>query len=211
MTDEARIEFFYDLSSPWTYFAFTNIHSILKRTGAGIQWRPILVGGIFNAVNQSVYAARERQAEPKNLSAKDRFSGLALKYWAEYSGIKMDFPNKYHPARSVHAMRFCTVLEDEQGHLFEFSRRAFAAYFVEARNLDDPEVLVQIANDAGLNGEEIREQSVSVEIKQRLRDNTDEVISRGAFGSPTIFVDRTKMYFGNDQLPLVEFALNKSP
>lgn len=210
MTDEPRIEFFYDLSSPWTYFAFRNIQAILKRTGAGILWRPILVGGIFNAVNQSVYATRERQAAQQPPTPKDKFSGRALKYWAEYSGIKMNHPNQYHPARSVHAMRFCTVLEDNQEDLFEFSTRTFAAYFIEARNLDDPKVLVAIADEAGLRGEEIREKSTKDEIKQRLRKSTEEAISRGAFGSPTIFVDRTNMYFGNDQLPLVEFALDKS-
>ncbi len=211
MTPDPRIEFFYDLSSPWTYFAFTNIQAILRRTGAEIRWRPILVGGIFNAVNQEVYATRERLAERNEHSPKDRFSGLTLRYWAEYSGIEMDFPSKFHPARSVHAMRFCTALETQQDHLFAFSKRAFAAYFTEVRNLDDPNVLVAIANETGLQGEEILEKSVSGKTKQKLRDNTDEVISRGAFGSPTIFVDRTKIYFGNDQLPLVEFALKRAP
>jgi 2-hydroxychromene-2-carboxylate isomerase len=57
----------------------------------------------------------------------------------------------------------------------------------------------------------MRAESQTDAVKARLRANTDEVIARGGYGSPTIFVDTTKMYFGNDQLPLVEFALNRSP
>jgi 2-hydroxychromene-2-carboxylate isomerase len=51
--------------------------------------------------------------------------------------------------------------------------------------------------------------SVRDEVKARLRGNTDELIARGGYGSPTIFVDGQDMYFGNDQLPLVEAALRR--
>ena len=44
-------------------------------------------------------------------------------------------------------------------------------------------------------------------IKDQLKANTDEVMARGGFGSPTIFLDKTDMYFGNDRLPLVREAL----
>ncbi|MDU1692879.1 MAG: DsbA family protein, partial [Bradyrhizobium sp.] len=53
------IEFFFDCSSPWTYLAFHNIQPLAKEFGVDIVWRPILVGGIFNTVNPSVYAQRE--------------------------------------------------------------------------------------------------------------------------------------------------------
>ena len=56
----ARIEFFYDLSSPWTCLAFHNLDGVTARTGASVRLRPILVGGVFNAVNPAVYAAREQ-------------------------------------------------------------------------------------------------------------------------------------------------------
>ena len=50
--------------------------------------------------------------------------------------------------------------------------------------------------------------SQDADIKQRLRDNTQEVIDRGGFGSPTMFVNKSEMYFGNDQLPLVRLAMS---
>ena len=62
----AQLTFFYDLSSPWTYLAFNNVQEVIVETQATVSWRPFLVGGVFNAVNQSVYAARSNQRTPKS-------------------------------------------------------------------------------------------------------------------------------------------------
>ena len=59
MTATPDLEFFYDCSSPWTYFAFTRIIPLTEKLQVPVRWRPILVGGVFNAVNQEVYAARD--------------------------------------------------------------------------------------------------------------------------------------------------------
>ena len=122
----------------------------------------------------------------------------------------MNFPSPHHPVKSVHAMRFCCALEDDQAALFAFAGAAFEAYFGEARNLDDPAVLVEVANGCGLDGAALAAQSQTDAVKGRLRASTDEAIARGAFGSPTMFVDRERMFFGNDQLPLVRQALAES-
>ena len=60
-----KLEFFYDLYSPWTYVAFNNVQPILESTGAPVIWRPFLVGGVFNAVNPGVYEARAEPMNPK--------------------------------------------------------------------------------------------------------------------------------------------------
>lgn len=193
-----RVEFFYDLSSPWTRLAFHNFREGIKGRDVAVAWRPFLVGGVFNAVNQSVYESR---ANPDN--PKFRLSFVWLKEWARLAGLRMNFPSPHHPVKSVHAMRFCCALEDRPGDLLTFSEAAFEAYFGDARNIDDPAVLEEIANACGLDGAALRAASGSDAVKARLRGNTDEAIARGAYGSPTIFVDGAYMYFGNDQLPLV--------
>ena len=180
----ARVEFFFDLSSPWTCLAFHNLPGVLERTGTTAVYRPILVGGVFNAVNPAVYAARE-QADNRRL----QHSWKILKDWARLADVPMNFPSRWHPAKSIAAMRFCSALEEDQAALVRFVRGAFASYFDRQENLDDPAVLAAV--------------------KARLRANTDEVIARGGYGSPTIFVDKDDMYFGNDQLPLVEAALKR--
>jgi 2-hydroxychromene-2-carboxylate isomerase len=201
---EARVEFFYDLSSPWTYLAFTNLTGVLERTGTDALLRPILVGGVFNAVNQSVYAAREATD-----NRKLKHSWRVLKDWAALAGVEMNFPSQWHPAKSVNAMRMACALADNQQALWNFTKAAFESYFGRQENLDDPDVLVAVANGVGLDGESLRTKSQTDEVKALLRANTEEVIERGGYGSPTMFIDKTRMYFGNDQLPLVEFALKE--
>lgn len=199
-----RLEFFFDLSSPWTYLAFTNVQAIIARSGAAATFRPILVGGVFNAVNQGVYAARE-QADNRKL----QHSWKVLGDWARLAGVPMNFPSRWHPAKSVNAMRFAAALEDDQSALIAFSRAAFESYFGAQDNLDDPDILEAAAVAAGLDGAAIRAAAGSDAVKARLRANTDEVIARGGYGSPSMFVDGDDMYFGNDQLPLVEAALRR--
>ena len=200
----SRVEFFFDLSSPWTCLAFHNLPGLLERTGATVVYRPILVGGVFNAVNPAVYAARE-QVDNRRM----QHSWKVLKDWARLAGVPMNFPSQWHPAKSVNAMRFAAALEDDQPALARFARGAFASYFDRQENLDDPEVLEAVANAEGLDGAAIRAAAGTDAVKARLRANTEEVVARGGYGSPTIFVDGTDMYFGNDQLPLVEAALTR--
>ena len=109
-------------------------------------------------------------------------------------------------------MRMACTLADDMPGLVEFSRGAFQSYFGAQENLDDSEVLIAVANAAGLDGAAMWEAAQTDAVKALLRANTEEVIARGGYGSPTMFVDGTHMYFGNDQLPLVEAALlSKSP
>lgn len=198
----AEIEFFFDLSSPWTRLAFHNIQPIVRETGASIIWRPFLVGGVFNVVNPTVYASRAEADNPKH-----RNTFKWLKDWARLADVPMNFPSSHHPLKSVRAMRACCALEDDQAALFRFAEAAFDAYFRSQMNLDDAEVLARVADGAGFDGAALLRRSEEDEIKSRLRANTQAVIDRGGFGSPSIFVNKTDLYFGNDQLPIVRLAI----
>ena len=198
----AKLSFFYDLSSPWTYLAFNNIQPILADTGAEVSWRPFLVGGVFNAVNQSVYAARSNPTDPKVIH-----NFTWLHEWARLAKLPLDFPTGHHPVKSVLPMRACCALESDQPVLQQFTKAAFDAYFADGENIDDPDVIVKIANSLGLNGRDLIEEAGKQIVKDRLRANTEEAIAKGAYGSPTMIVDDGQLYFGNDQLPLVGQAL----
>lgn len=201
------VEFYFDLSSPWTCLAFHNIQPIIRDNAAKIIWKPFLVGGVFNAVNQDVYAAREN---PDNRKFVHSFR--VLKDWAAMAGLPMNFPSEHHPVKSVHAMRVCCALEEDQDALRRFATAAFDAYYGDQRNLDDPAVLMEIANAIGMDGAALAAQTQEQPIKDRLRANTEEAIARGAFGSPSIFVpfgEGERLYFGNDQLPLVNWAIKQ--
>jgi len=198
----AHLEFFYDLSSPWTYLAFNNIQPILAETGAEVTWRPFLVGGVFNAVNPSVYQARAEPMDPKIVH-----NYRWLHEWARVADLPLVFPSAHHPVKSVLAMRACCVLEQDQPTLQRFSKAAFDAYFARSENIDEPNVIQAIAEACNVDGAALVGRSAEQPIKDQLRANTEEAISRGAYGSPTMLLGDA-LYFGNDQLPLVQAALS---
>ena len=199
----AHLEFFYDLSSPWTYLAFNNVQRVLEDTSATVRWRPFLVGGVFNAVNPGVYEARAHPMDPKVVH-----NFTWLHEWARLAGLPLNFPTEHHPVKSVLAMRVCCALEDDQPALHRFSHAAFNAYFADGENIDAPEVLAKVADQCGLDGQALVAQTAEQPIKDQLRDNTEEAIKKGAYGSPTMFVGNA-LYFGNDQLPIVAAALSQ--
>ncbi len=196
----AQLEFFFDCSSPWTYLAFHRIEAVCLEANAELVYRPILVGGVFNAVNQSVYQQRANP-DPRKLRqyAKD------LKDWVRYVGIDIGSPPVF-PVNSVKAMRGC-LLAEESDCLREYARAVFEAYWGALRDISQDDVLREIAQGVGLDPTEYFEHIAKSETKAWLRGNTDELIERGGFGSPTMFVDGDDMYFGNDRLPLVSRAL----
>jgi 2-hydroxychromene-2-carboxylate isomerase len=198
------IEFFFDCSSPWTYLAFHNIQPLAAEFGAAITWRPILVGGIFNTVNPSVYEGR---ANP--VPVKARYSGKDLQDWARVAGLKIKMPPSVFPVNSVKAMRMCLVLEP-QGKLVPFATAVFEAYWSRDADISQDSVLREVCAGLGLDADALLAAQAADEVKAQLRANTDEVMARGGFGSPTIFVGGTDMYFGNDRLPLVRAALQRA-
>jgi 2-hydroxychromene-2-carboxylate isomerase len=195
-----RVELFFDYSSPWTYLACSRIEELCRRCDAELVWRPILVGGIFNTVNPSVYEAR---ANP--VPAKARYMLKDLQDWARYCGVRIVFPPSVFPVNSVKALRGALVAL-EHGKISAYGRRVFETYFGEDRDISQDAVLRTIVAEVGLDPDEFFAKIARSEYKDRVRANTDECVRRGGFGSPTLFVGDA-MFFGNDRLELVEHEL----
>jgi 2-hydroxychromene-2-carboxylate isomerase len=199
------IELFFDLTSPWTWLGVHNLVPLAENHGAEIVWRPILVGGVFNAVNRAVYDTR---ANP--VPAKARYYDKDLQDWARLAGLEIHFPPACgHPVNAVLAMRCCLVMQ-ARGKLVPFVFAAFDALWAHEHDLADPAVLAPLITARGEDPEAVFAEARSDGIKAQLRTNTDELIARGGFGSPTVFVDGDDMYFGNDRMPLIEAAIIRS-
>ncbi|MDG2471786.1 MAG: 2-hydroxychromene-2-carboxylate isomerase [Pseudomonadales bacterium] len=197
------IECFFDCSSPWTYMGFERLLKLKQRYEFDIIWKPILVGGVFNEVNQSLYEARESMFNnERRLTAfmKD------LQDWARYCELSINWPD-FHPVNSVKAMRGCIVAL-EHGRLIDFARGCFQAYWNQLEDISKDDVLASIAVTANIDETLLLNSIQQTEIKNQLRANTDELIARGGYGSPTFFINRDDMYFGNDRIPLIEHALS---
>ena len=195
-----KFEFFYDISSPWTYLAFARVEAVAERCGVEIDFKPILVGGVFNAVNETVYEARSNPHP-----VKGRYYVKDLRDWAQFCGVTIGQPPVF-PLPAAGIMRAALVAQDE-GKLVAFSKAAFHAYWGELKDISQPDEMKALCAAVGMDGDAVLAAIQTDELKARLRDNTQEVIERGGFGSPTMFVNETDMYFGNDRLELVEAAL----
>jgi 2-hydroxychromene-2-carboxylate isomerase len=197
----ARVEFFFDCSSPWTYLGFEALTAAAAADGFGIDYRPFLVGGVFNTVNPSVYEMRAQVDSPKS-----RYFWKDLHDWIDRSGLAIKWRPSIFPINSARAMRACLVADDA-GVCEAFARRVFQLYWGEDRDIADPGVLSEACVAAGLDPAATLAAADSPELKARLRANTDEIIARGGFGTPTFFVGGTDMYFGQDRIGLVREAL----
>jgi 2-hydroxychromene-2-carboxylate isomerase len=197
----AELECFFDCSSPWTYFAFESLLRMQDEIGVTIQWRPFLVGGVFNAVNPSVYNSRDAP-----VPAKADYSKKDQQDWARYLGLPVLYRPTVFPVNSVKAMRASIVLEPE-GKLVPFARAAFKAYWTDDKDISQVPVLTEIFLALGIDAGNLLAAIDRQPVKDALRANTQEAIDRGSFGSPTIFVGGDDMYFGNDRMPLIKDAV----
>ena len=196
------IEFFFDCSSPWTYLAFHNIQPLAAELGVPIRWRPFMVGGVFNTVNPSVYEGRKAP-----VPAKAAYMLKDLGDWARQANLKIKMPPTVFPVNSVKVMRACLVLEP-QGKLAAFATAAFEAYWSHDRDISQDEVVADLCAQSGVDPAILLAQIAQPEIKDALKANTEELIARRGFGSPTIFIGED-MYFGNDRMPLIRAAIER--
>ena len=200
-----EIEFFFDCSSPWTYLAFERIQPLAAEFNAEIIWRPILVGGIFNAVNPGVEFNKRKDSIPPR---KMDYFYKDMADWARATDITIKFPPKGHPVNSVKVMRACLVVEP-QGKLIPWARAAFQAYFGEDRDLSSDTVILDLCRRVGIEPEPLMARIAEQPVKDALRANGDEAMARGAFGSPTMYLDKDDMYFGVDRLVLLRAAMER--
>jgi 2-hydroxychromene-2-carboxylate isomerase len=148
------------------------------------------------------------QSRDKPVPAKARYYKKDLADWARLAGLEIKTGPTIFPVNSVKAMRGCIFLEPE-GKLVPFARAACEAYWRDDQDISKDEVLAAICDRLAIDRQRFFAGIAQQPIKDQLRTNTDELIERGGFGSPTIYLDREDMYFGNDRLPLIRAALER--
>jgi 2-hydroxychromene-2-carboxylate isomerase len=197
---QPRLEFFFDCSSPWTYLAFVRLLKLANRVPVELVWRPILVGGVFNKVNADVYKQREMPNPVKAV-----YYQKDLNDWARLAGLSIIKPSVF-PVRSVTAMRGC-FHAIAANRLVPYATALFEAYWRDDCDISQDDIIRACAQAAGLDGDALLEEAQGPAAKASLAANTQELIDRGGFGSPTFYINGTDMYFGNDRLELIEATL----
>jgi 2-hydroxychromene-2-carboxylate isomerase len=191
------VEFFYDFGSPTVYLAATQLPAIAATVGATIDWRPMLLGGVFKSTgNQS----------PVVVPAKAAYMNNDLKRFAKRYGVPFRF-NPHFPINTLALMRGAVAYQDDVVVSSTYRDAIFRAIWVEARNLNEPDVIGQVLSDAGLDPAELMNRIGHQTVKDQLIANTAEAVNRGVFGAPTFFVGE-QMFFGQDRLDFVAGALS---
>ncbi|AKF09286.1 2-hydroxychromene-2-carboxylate isomerase [Sandaracinus amylolyticus] len=192
------IEFFFDVGSPYTYLAATQVTAIEARTGVRVRHRPFLLGGVFKATGNT---------PPAQVASRGRWMVQDLGRWAAKYGVPFAIASRF-PLNTLATQRVLAAAERTGG---EAAVRAlalplFRAFWVEDRDVSSPAVLVEVANACGLDGTMLVESANAPETKELLRASTEEAVARGAFGAPSFFVG-DQLFFGNDRIGHLEDLL----
>jgi len=191
------VEFFFDVGSPTTYLAWTQLPALCAQTGAELVYRPMLLGGVFQATGN---------ASPANVAAKGRYMDADMARFARRYGVPLA-SNPFFPINTLLLMRGATGAQLRAPERFQdYLRSVFHAMWVAPQNLNDPATAAAALTAAGFDPAEVMGWANDAEVKAALRATTEEAVARGVFGAPTMFVG-TEMFFGQDRLDFVRAAL----
>ena len=195
------VDYYFDYCCPWTYLSFKRLIQTTTRTASAINWKPILLADIEQELGSMIDPIIHNSSE-KNYEIKD------LQDWANYCGLKITPRNNDPKNVSKKALygAFCAI---EANKIADYSGLVFDAYFGGLKNISNNEILTEIATKLELNPADYESEINSTVNLKRLKNNATELIERGGFGSPTMFVEHD-MYYGNDRIPLVEFSIGRA-
>jgi 2-hydroxychromene-2-carboxylate isomerase len=192
------LEFFFDLGSPATYLAYTQLPALCAETGTRLVYQPMLLGGVFKATGN---------ASPITVPAKGRYMFDDLARYAARYDVTLKF-NPHFPINTLMLMRAVTGVQMHQPERFQaFIDCLFRALWVDGHNLGDPAVVATVLAEAGFNPEEVLALANDEAVKTALKDKTEQAVQRGVFGAPSMFVGN-QLFFGQDRLEFVREALS---
>lgn len=193
------VEFYFDLGSPTTYLAYTQLPKICAQTRSDLIYIPMLLGGVFKATGN---------ASPAVIPAKGRYMFQDLDRFAKRYGVQLRF-NPHFPINTLMLMRAVTGVQLRQPERFQdFVDCLFKALWVEGHNLNDPETIAAVLTENGFDTQEIMALTNDESVKGALKENTEAAIRRGVFGAPSMFIG-DQLFFGQDRLDFVEEALRQ--
>jgi 2-hydroxychromene-2-carboxylate isomerase len=190
------VEFYFDFGSPTAYLAYRQLLQFNAAYGLNIDYRPILLGGVFKATGNTSPVAVPAKG---NYMLEHDLPRFATRY-----GVDLVF-NPYFPLNTLTLMR--GAIATHRMDCFEhYVNTVYRAIWVEGKNMGDPDVVIEVLNEAELDTQGILALASDDDVKASLIANTDAAVARGIFGAPTMFLD-DEMYFGQDRLDFIEATL----
>jgi 2-hydroxychromene-2-carboxylate isomerase len=191
-------DYYFDFGSLATYLAHTQMDKIKAETGASPVYLPMLLGAVFKATGN---------ASPASVPAKGKYIFVDFKRFADSYGVPLE-TNPFFPIITTTLMRMVTGLQmRSDARMHEFMDTIFKAIWVDAMNLNAPEVVEQILREAHFDPVELLQLANEQATKDRLKDITTQAVDRGVFGAPTFFVGED-MFWGQDRIEQLKVALH---
>ena len=195
------VDYYFDYCCPWTYLSFKRLIQTTTRTASVINWKPVLIADIEAEIGPKI-DSRTLYSSEINYENKD------LQDWANYCGLKIIPRNDDSKKTSIKAL--CGALFAlEANKIDAYSGLVFDAYFADLKDIANNDILTEIATNLELDLQGFQSAIDSIQSVEQLKKNAAELVERGGFGSPTMFVG-DDMYFGNDRMPLVEFSIGRA-
>ena len=193
-------DYYIDFGSLATYLAHTQIDKIKAETGASPIYLPMLLGAVFKATGN---------ASPVSVPAKGKYIFVDFKRFADSYGVPLQI-NPFFPIITTTLMRMLTGLQmRSDARMHEFMDLIFKAIWVDALNLNDPEVVERVLQEAHFDPTELLQLANDQATKDRLKDVTTKAVESGVFGAPTFFVG-DQMFWGQDRIEQLKSALKSS-
>ncbi len=193
-------QFLFDFGSPNAYLAHKVIPAIEKRTGARFDYKPVLLGGVFKATGN-----RSPAEAYASIPAKLAYENLEMRrFIIRHDLVRFKF-NPNFPVNTLGIMRGAVAA----GRLDLFApyvEAVFAAMWEHGAKMDDPKVIAEHLEAAGLPAEKLMALTQDPTVKDELIANTNEAVAKGVFGSPSFLIGQ-ELFFGKDRLPDVEAAI----
>jgi 2-hydroxychromene-2-carboxylate isomerase len=187
------LEFFFDVGSPAAYLAWTQLPAL----GCAIDYKPMLLGGVFQATGNH---------SPTTVPAKGSYMMKDLALHAQRYGVPFQH-NPHFPINTLTLMRGATAVQMQEPQRFhELVDALYRAIWVEQKDMNDPQVVASVLHPAGFDPAQLLAQASDPQVKERLKQVTQDAVARGVFGAPTFFVDG-QMFWGQDRLDFVKQAL----
>lgn len=191
------VEFFFDVGSPAAYIAWKQLPHVCRETGAAINYKPMLLGGVFQATGNH---------SPTTVPAKGRYMMDDLGRFAARYGVAFQ-QNPHFPINTLTLMRGAAGLQmREPARFVPYVDAVYHAIWADAKNMNDPATVGAVLQAAGFDPAALLAMSGEPAVKDRLKAITQEAVERGVFGAPTFFVDG-QMHWGQDRLDFVQQAL----
>ena len=190
-------EYWFDFGSPAAYLAFTQLPKLESETNAKAVYRPMLLGGVFQATgNQS----------PASVPAKGAYTFKDFDRFAKRYGVPFN-SNPHFPINTLLLMRGAVGMQQQEPERFlTYCKTVFQAIWVDSLNMNDPATVGAVLHKAGFDPQSLMALTNEATIKEALKASTTEAVTRGVFGAPTFFVG-SHMFWGQDRLDFVKEAL----